>query len=544
MSSGQTDTPIWAGPWCQIGSDDQRDGAAVGRARVLERHFHIIILPFSTRRLPMTDRGLDLRFQAPRLRPEYATRRPLWLQLALEREGGSEPVELRGSHRADVAIIGGGYSGLWTAIHILQREPSLRVAILEADICGAGASGRNSGGVGGYWTALPRLAQLFGRSAAVDVVRAGGAAVRGIQEFIERHDIACELRTEQAAWTATSRTQLGAWDAMFQLAGEVGMSPPFRQLDRAEANHVLGRPIIDAVVNDNALRLQPALLARGLARTAQALGARIFEKTPIRRMTTGDVGKPILHCDSGVVVTEKVVLAANAWMAHLPQLQPHIMVLSSDIVATDPIPDTLRSNWALGRPGGFNAATMVNYGGQTPDGRVYIGRSGGTIAYNGQIRSAFDFSEKQAREVAEDFEFMYPSIPSGVLRHAWSGPVDRSPAGLPWFDHLDPQRRVAFGIGYTGHGVAGTYMGGNILASMVLEDESDTRGLRELFSMAATARFPPEPARYLGGRVVRSAIRRKEVAERTGGRAWLADRLLSRLSAGTRLRVDRDTDAT
>ena len=153
---------------------------------------------------------------------------------------------------------------------------------------------------------------------------------------------------------------------------------------------------------------------------------------------------------------------------------------------TDPIPELLEQYGFRDRPGGHNSRLMLNYGGITQDGRVYVGRGGGTIAYDAHIGPAFDFSAKRAAEVEEDFRFLYPELRDVPIARAWAGPIDRSTTGLPWFGRLEQDERIHYAIGYTGHGVGASALGGRILASALLDRRDEWTALADCFMRART----------------------------------------------------------
>jgi len=291
-------------------------------------------------------------------------------------------------------------------------------------------------------------------------------------------------------------------------------------------------PYLAGVVEDRVTRAQPAMLARGLRRVAINMGVDVFEQSPVEHIS-GEPDRLTVRTREGVITADRVVLAANAWMAHLPEFRPYVMVISSDIVITDPIPDLLEQHGFRNRPGGHNSRLMLNYGGITPDGRVYVGRGGGTLAFAARIGPAFDFSPKQAAEVTDDFRFLYPELRDVPIARAWAGPVDRSTTGLPWFGALEADARVHYAIGYTGHGVGASALAGRILAAAVLSHNDEWGSLADCFRRARQGRYPPEPLRYVAGRIVRASVARKERAERDGRTPWRIDKSLARLAPAT-----------
>lgn len=326
--------------------------------------------------------SLNLRFRPWRASRPDERHRSVWIEQAFAREPGWAPRVLEGEQRADVCIVGGGFTGLWTAHRLRDLDPTLRIAIVEADACGSGASGRNSGAMGHWWTKLPALVRMIGAEDAQRVLRASIAILDDMHAFIGEHRIDCELRRVPSVWSATSPASVGAWNGVFRAAESLGLTPPYRVLSKDELRSMFGQgPYLAGVVEEGVTRLQPALLARGLRAAAIARGVEIFEGSPVSSIE-GSANAITVHAGRGRIVADKLVLAANAWMAHLPEFKPSVVVVSSDIVITDPIPDLLDRFGMRNRPGGVNSRLMLNYGGLTPDGRVYVGRGGGTLAYD------------------------------------------------------------------------------------------------------------------------------------------------------------------
>jgi len=476
--------------------------------------------------------SLDLHMQRWRA-PTDDTPRAIWIEEALACDGALSP-PLDATRRYQVCIVGGGFTGLWTAIRLREQDSTLSIAILEADFCGAGASGRNSGAIGTWWSKLSTLIRLVGKEDAVTILNASIAAVQDVEAFVNRHRVDCALRRGAAVWSATAPAQVGAWEAAFEAAEQVGLQPPWRRLDEAQLRCLYGErgPYLAGVIDDQALRAQPAKLARGLRAQALKMGVDIFERSPVTRIT-GRAERLHVHTRKGSVECERVVLAANAWMAHLPEFLPHIAVISSDIVATEPIPALLAQRGLLQRPHGVNSRLMLNYGGVTPDGRVYLGRGGGSIAFRGRIDRRFDWSARQADEVRADFRYLYPELDDVPITRAWAGPIDRATTGLPWFGSLQACSSAYYGIGYSGHGVGASALGGRILASMVLGKRDEWIAVSNCLARARRGHFPPEPVRFVGGHIVRAAVARKEKAEREGRRPSRLDKALAGLAPAT-----------
>ena len=448
----------------------------------------------------------------------------LWLDEALP--GEEDAPRLQGEERADVCIVGGGYTGLWTALRLKELDSALDVALVEADVCGGGASGRNGGFVLSWWAKFGTLKKVCGAEEAVRLATVSAEAVDEIGSFCREHEIDAHYRRDGWLWTATSEAQLGAWDETVDAAEAAGLQP-FKRLEPEEVARRAGeRTHLGGVFEPTAASVQPALLARGLRRVAIERGVRVFERSPMTRLDRSR--PPRVVTAGGSVRAEKIVLALNAWSAGVAELRRALVVIASDIVATAPAPDRLA---AIGWTNGMcisDSRLLVNYYRTTLDGRLVFGKGGGRLAFGGSIGTSFDGRSPRADAIEASMRALYPSLRDVPVTHDWMGPIDRTEIGLPFFSRLGGREDILYGLGYTGNGVGPTFVGGRILASLAL-------GLDDEWARAGLARdpvglFPPEPVRYLGGLLVRRAVERKEAAEDRGGRADRLTLLLAGLA--------------
>jgi putative aminophosphonate oxidoreductase len=439
-------------------------------------------------------------------------RRSLWLQEALAAEDGVVSERLDESLRADVCVVGGGYTGLWTALRIAELEPGASIVLLEADICGGGPSGRNGGFALSWWPKVETLVKRMGEEEAIRLVRASVAAVDELGAFCEREGIDAHYRRGGWLWTATSPAQLGSWEGAVAAAARAG-ERPFEILSAEEVQRRTGSPVhLGAAFEAGAATVQPALLARGLRRVVLERGVRIFEQSP---MTELDREHGIVRTTAGSVQAGAVVLATGAWLAAVPELGRAVVAVSSDMVATAPMQDRLEQAGWTGGESISNCRLMVHYYRTTKDGRIAFGQGGHRHAFGGRVDDGFfahgDSAEQQLRR---DLVRLVPFAEGVEVTHAWGGPIDRTVDGAPIFGRLSGSVPIVYGVGYSGNGVAPSLTAGKILASSALgrDDEWSGCGLNR----GVTGRFPPEPIRYGGGFVVRAAVKRKERREDVG----------------------------
>jgi glycine/D-amino acid oxidase-like deaminating enzyme len=431
--------------------------------------------------------------------------------------------------KTDVAIIGGGYVGLWTAIRIKQHEPGCDVVVLEQDICGGGASGRNGGFVLSWWPKLASLTKLVGQDETVRIGRSSESAIEEIGEFCDSHQIDADFRRGGWLWTATSQAQMGAWEGLLRICERAGVGA-FKRLPPSEVALRSGSSVHRAgVFEASAAVVQPAAFVRGLRRVALEMRVRIFEHTRVQSFTRK---RPvILRTQQGTLIADRLVIAANAWAANIREFARSIAVISSDMILTSPIPERLEQI-------GWNpdlcitdSQTMVDYYRVTRDCRIAFGKGGGTIAFGGNIGESFARNRRRAAEVAADFRRYYPTLRDVTITEDWSGPIDRTPNSLLLIGHLGARPHIVYGVGWSGNGVGPNVMGGRILASLCLE-RNDEWGRHPLVGLSSGG-FPPEPIRFIGAHLVRTAVVRREQAEIRDQRpSWLAVKLSKLAPAG------------
>lgn len=450
-----------------------------------------------------------------------------WFKQALEIEQPETAKPLQQNTQADVAIVGGGYTGLWTAIMIKQQSPEKQVVVIEKGLCGSGASGANGGCMLTWSTKFPTLKRLFGEEHAAWLVKESEQAVLEIDDFCQQHNIDAQLSLKGVYYTATNQAQTG------------GMQPVVDELKRLEVNswrHCqteelranAGSPRnIEGYHSPVAASVQPALLARGLRRVAMELGVEIYENTPMTRL---DYGKPATVCTpTGNIQAQQVVLALNAWMVEqFKQFKSSIVVVSSDMVITKPLGDALsQSGWQAGSSV-LDSRIFVHYYRDTPDGRLMLGKGGNQFSFNNQVNAMFNKPTRYQELLRKSFDKLFPRLKGAEFAYSWTGGSDRSATGFPFFGELDNQSNIFYGFGYSGNGVAQTRMGGKILSSLVLgiENEWTKSGLAK----GPLGHFPPEPFRWTGAMMVRNAVRRKEEAEDNEQTPFIWDKWLAKLA--------------
>ena len=452
------------------------------------------------------------------------TRHGYWLEEA----GLVEPVaELSGDVSADVAVVGGGYLGLWTAWHL--AEAGATVVVLEAEVCGHGPSGRNGGFVSSLWDQLPGLEERYGHERAHEVGRASADAVAAIGAWCEAEEVDAWYRPTPQLEVATTAAQDGAWKPVARSCAAAGLGDECRELSAQEVREICASPVFrGGLALRTSATVQPARLALGLRRRLLERDVRIHERSPVLR-----AGRRV-ETAGGSVVAGAAVLAVNSATGGFPGHRGALAVASSHIVLTEPVPDVLEQ---LGWTGGeaiADARTLLHYFRTTPDGRIAFGWGGGRMGYGARRREALELDADAVEHARRSLLRFFPQLAGRRITHAWGGPIDVSPTHLPSFGS---RGGLHHGYGFTGNGVGPSYLGGRILASLALDRRDDVTRLALI--EPEPARFPPEPFRYLGGSTIRRALVATDEAADTGRRTGLLTSLVASLPRRLGLHLPR-----
>jgi glycine/D-amino acid oxidase-like deaminating enzyme len=453
-----------------------------------------------------------------------------WLEDALAREGGGAPAPaLAGDARADVAVVGGGYTGLWTALALRERDPDLRVALVEAEICGAGPSGRNGGFCHGYWSALSSVLPVLGVERSLELCRAGERIVPAVRALGDDVWLREAGRLDVSAAPAQDASVAHALDA----AAAVGHPEEAVALSRDELAERVRSPVFRRGVwfRDGAT-VHPGLLVRALRRRALAAGVAVHEQTPALRVRDGVVETP-----DGVLRAPEVVLATNAALTGWTPAGRSLTNFGSYVVLTEPVPQLLEEIGWTGGEAVVDGRMFVHYFRTLDDGRVLMGSGSGPIGFGGRVDARFSRDEATARRAEAGLRRLLPGLAAARVERSWGGPIDVSADHLPFFG-TKPGTRIHYGAGYSGHGVGPSWLGGQILASLALG--ADDEWTRLPLAARRVPTLPPEPFRRVGGGIVRASIMACEAAEERGERPPLAARAgaaiprLLRMELGTR----------
>lgn len=493
-------------------------------------------------------------------------RRSWWLRQALAAEATGVPAvaaptappPLRGTTTADVVVVGGGYTGLWAAYRLTELEPSARVVLLEADICGGGPSGRNGGFITNWWDELPALIGRYGEPGALAMGHAMEAAVEEIGAWCAAHGVDAWYTKRGTLGVSAAPAQDGAWEAGVAAAQRLGVGDRYVPQSAEAVRARVASPVFRAgVCLPGAATIQPAMLARGLRRVLLERGVRIHEGTraveidglrpgwlgaagattraaPPRRGAVGGPRPVRVRTSSsagdGEVLAGAAILGLNAWAAGWPGLGRRLATWSSYMVITEPIPERLADIGWTGGEGLTDGRFTLHYLRTTPDGRIALGGGGGRAGFGGRIDAVFTDDLHSVQRAAAGLRRLFPSLRDVRIEDAWGGPIDISADHLPWVSRLG-ERPIHAAHGYSGNGVGPSLVLGRVLAARALGRTRDPSLALPIATDPRQPRaFPPEPAKSIGAYLIREAASRRETREERGQRVGWLTREVSRIS--------------
>ncbi|GAA2828751.1 FAD-binding oxidoreductase [Kitasatospora paracochleata] len=419
---------------------------------------------------------------------------------------------LPGDLQVDVAIVGAGYTGLWTAYYLKQAQPDLRIAVLEKEFAGFGASGRN----GGWLTAaLPgqfrRFAAARGEAVAVAMQRAMIDTVDEVARVAAAERIDCDLRKDGELSVATNPVQQRRLlDRLPALRREGWGEEDMVLLDRHDlADRVRIAGADTALWTPHCARIQPAKLVRGLAATVERMGVRIYEGTEVTHIRPGAA-----VCRQGTVRADQVVRALEGFTARMPGHRRTWVPMNSSLVVTAPLPpDTWREIGWQGAELIGDEAHAYCYLQRTADGRIAIGGRGVPYRYGSRIDTRGETPAVTQVQLRDLLHRLFPATAGTPIDHAWSGVL-----GVPrdWCATVGLDRSTGLGWagGYVGHGVTSANLAGRTLRDLILRQDTDLAQLP--WVGRRVRRWEPEPLRWLGIRALYTAYRAADRRESAG----------------------------
>jgi glycine/D-amino acid oxidase-like deaminating enzyme len=463
-----------------------------------------------------------------RLGADYASR-SFWLD-DIASSGGSlaRRPALPGARDVDVAIVGAGFTGLWTAYYLLEREPALRIVLLEKEIAGFGASGRNGGWCSALFPAsMEKIAAQSSRDAALALRRAMRHSVDEVGAAASANGIDCGYSKGGTLSLIRSRAQIARAREELEHARSWGDdSGDLCLLDAAEARARLNATdVIGAVFNPHCAAIHPAKLVRGLAEVVERNGATIHEGTTVTAISPHRV-----DTRHGVVRADVVVRATEGYTPTIRGYRRALAPVYSLMMATEPLPTTFWDDAGLRRRETFNDLRhLIIYGQRTSDDRLAFGGRGAPYHFGSRVEPSHDREPAVFDALRHIVVELFPALADVTVTHTWGGPL-----GVPrdWFASVGLDRTTGLGWagGYVGDGVATSNLAGRTLADLITERDTDLTGLP--WVNHHSRQWEPEPLRWVGVNAGVRVMSSADAVENRTGKASLRAKAFGRLLGG------------
>lgn len=418
---------------------------------------------------------------------------------------------LPGDREFDVAIVGAGFTGLWTAHSLLRADPGLRVAVLEREIAGFGASGRNGGWCIGHYSGPPPAVERAGGTGAVAAMeREVRRTVDEVGSVVAEAGIECGFHKGGAIFFATNAGQLRRIHKLHKTYERYGLEDGWTLLDASAAAEIAAVPgIRGGIFTPHAAALQPAALARGLAAEVERLGGSIYEGTAVRSL-----GDRVVHTDHGNVRADVVVLGTEAYTSSIEGHEAEIFALGNHMVATEPIDDATWREIGLADRELFELSMiLLGYGQRTADGRIAWGGLAGKAWKRGYIPPSPMSDPRLEERLRRMLVRLFPPLEGIGFTHQWGGVLGVPRDLLPGIG-FDRATGFAWAGGYTGQGVATANAAGRGLADLITGADSDITRLPWVGHRSRN--WEPDPIRRFGVQGFMSLARLKDAFDARG----------------------------
>ncbi len=432
---------------------------------------------------------------------------------------------LNGDLDVDVCIVGAGFTGLWTAYFLAVADPHLRIAVVEKEHVGFGASGRNGGWASAELAGMERmLADPETRDGMVQTYRSMIRTVGEIGAVARAEGIDCGFAHGGTVVAATRQGHVDRLRESIELMHDVGFDDTdVRWLDAAEASHrVSPSRLFGAVFTPHCAAVDPARLVLGLAAAAERRGVRIYQDTP-GSIVAGGVWTP-----RGMVRAPKVIQAVEAYRTQWKKQRRRVIPVYSLMVVTAPLPETIWATIGLGERETFSDGRhLIIYGQRTADGRLAFGGRGAPYHYGSRIKSEFDLDRSTFGFLRETLVDLFPALAGVPFEGEWGGPL-----AIPrdWRPAITTEGPVITAGSYVGQGVAAAHLAGQTVRDLVLGVDSDLVHLPWVGHRVR--RWEPEPLRWVGVNLGRKLTESIDRAEDAGRRPRLRQGVLDRLPVG------------
>ena len=443
----------------------------------------------------------------------------LWLETSGDDLTPRPPLD--GDKQFDVVIVGGGLTGLWTAYYLQASSPSLRIAILEKEIAGFGASGRNGGWCSALFPAsTSSLERLHGLDAALRMRQAMIDTVHEVGRASAEAGIDCDFEHGGTVYFARSEVHMASARAEVKEAARYGVDS-IRMLDAQEVSGARGA--LGASFDEACARLHPGKLVRGLARVVESRGATIFEGTEVVSWKPRSV-----LTRRGTVTAEHVVIATEGYGATISQTHRRILPLYSLMIATEPLDDAVWDDMGIAHGQTFtDHRHLVIYGQRTADNRVAFGGRGARYHWGSSIKPEYDRVSRVFGHLHSTLVDLFPQLENAGITHTWGGPL-----GVPRDWHAsasyDPATGIATAGGYVGDGLSTTNLAGRTVTDLILRKDTDLTALPWVGHRSPN--WELEPLRFFGANAGLVAMTMADAEEKLTHRPSLSAKLMAPLT--------------
>ncbi len=439
---------------------------------------------------------------------------------------------LNGDLDVDIAIVGGGFTGLWTARSLKEIDRDLRIAIIEKEVCGFGASGRNGGWASALFAASDaKIARESGMSQAHAMRQAMNESIGAIERATREDGIECHFAQGGSIVMARNDAQVSRSHDEILEARSLGFDEDtVHWLDAKDAATVLrARNVMGGTYTPHCASLQPAKLVRGLSDSLERKGVVIYEQTTARSLHPGTAhSRPCVVTENGTVRADVVVRATEGWTSQFQESRKAVIPVYSLMIATEPLSQEQWSEIGLQNRETFaDHRHMVIYGQRTHDGRIAFGGRGAPYHFGSTIKSSYNQNQKVFANLRTTLLDLFPQLSNVAITHQWGGPL-----GIPrdWYSSVtfDKTTGMAAAGGYVGDGVTTSNLAGRTLADLILGNDSALTRLPWVNHHSPA--WEPEPFRWIGVNAGIKAAGFSDASEQRRGKpSWVGDKLASLL---------------
>lgn len=462
---------------------------------------------------------------------EFYKRQNFWLETSGD---DLEPrASLNESITADVAILGAGFSGLWIAYYLIEKDPTLNIVILEKEITGFGASGRNGGWCSPKFSVTPEmLMKRYGNQTAKDLQQAMFDTVDEVERVIETEGMNVDWKKDGMLQVALGNYNVPVLKKALNTYKSLGFEDEFELMNQAHMRDKLSiNRASGGLFTKKSAVLHPGKLVRQMANMLERKGVKIYEQTEVTDFEEGNDHKDSqLITKNGAIAYAKkaAILSGEAYLSQLKKFRRKVIPTYSLITLTEPLTE---DQWAqIGwkdRVTVSSTALSVHYLQKTADGRILFGGRGAPYHYGSKIKHDFDYHKETHQMLKQTATDWFPPLAKSTFTHSWGGPVGMSRDWMPNFT-FNKKAKLGGAWGYVGQGVSTANLAGRILSDMILERDSAEKQLPMV--QHHSKKWEPEPFRWIGARYVQAGMEKADKKSDNKRKAPTGKSLSERLS--------------